>query len=116
VGVAALIAWGSWAVLTYEIGARVFPEPETNVTVGQLLRTLGFSAAPGALTVVAALPGMAVPAFTIAAVWMLISMVVAVQRALDYDRPFRAVAVCLVAWSLSLGFVVLLGWVFGRVV
>jgi hypothetical protein len=115
VGIAALIGWASWAVLTFEIGVHMFPEPETQVDVGQLLRTLGFSAAPGILTVAAALPGMAAPAFIIVAAWLLVSMVVAVQQALDYSRPLRAIAVCLVGWSLSLGFVVLLGWWFGAV-
>jgi hypothetical protein len=115
VGVAALIGWASWAVLTYEIGVRVLPGPETQVDVGQLLRTLGFSAAPGMLTVMAAVPGVGMPAFAIATVWMMVSMIVAVQQALDYARPSRAIAVCLVAWSLSLGLVVLLGWWFGPV-
>src|SRR5262245_60363859 len=102
VGIAALIGWAAWAVLTFEIGVRVLPAPETQADVGQLLRTLGFSAAPGMLTIMGALPGVGMPAFAIAAAWMLLSMIVAVQQALDYPRPFRAIAVCVVAWSLSL--------------
>jgi hypothetical protein len=115
IGIAALIAWAAWAVLIFEIGVRLLPAPETRADVGQLLRTLGFSAAPGMLTVTAALPGVGLPAFAIAAAWMLVSMIVAVQQALDYSRPSRAIAVCLVAWLLALGLVVLLGWFFGAV-
>ena len=110
IGVAALLGWACWALLTFEIGARLLPSPDTRADVGQLLRTLGFSAAPGILTVAAVLPGMAMPVFVIAILWMLVSMVVAVQQALDYPNPSRAVAVCLVAWALSLALVVLFGW------
>ena len=115
VGVAALIGWAAWAVLTFEIGVRVLPAPDTQADVGQLLRTLGFSVAPGMLTIMGALPGVGMPAFAIAAAWMLVSMIVAVQQALDYRRASRAIAVCLIAWLLALGVVVLLGWFFGAV-
>src|SRR5262245_4835838 len=43
VGAMALLAWIAWALLTFEIGARLLPEPETRVDVGQLMRTLGFA-------------------------------------------------------------------------
>jgi hypothetical protein len=115
VGIAALIGWGAWAVLTFEIGVRVLPERETRADVGQLLRTLGFSVAPGMLTIMGALPGVGMPAFAIAAAWMLVSMIVAVQQALDYSGPFRAIAVCLVAWLVTFGLMVLLGWFSGTV-
>src|SRR5688572_4903988 len=35
----ALISWAAWALITFEIGARLMPEPQTRVDVGQLLRT-----------------------------------------------------------------------------
>src|SRR6516162_4853385 len=38
-----LIAWAAWALLVFEIGGRLLPEPETRVDVGELLRTIGFS-------------------------------------------------------------------------
>jgi hypothetical protein len=53
---------------------------------------------------------MAAPAFALASVWMLISMIVAVRQALDYDSTARAVAVCVIAWTLALGIVALLGF------
>src|SRR5947207_1587272 len=39
----ALIAWYVWALLTYWIGTRLLPEPQTVADVGELLRTTGFS-------------------------------------------------------------------------
>ncbi len=47
----ALAGWYIWAFLTYFIGTRFLPEPQTEADVGQLLRTIGFSSSPGLLRV-----------------------------------------------------------------
>ena len=111
-----LIAWVCWAVLTYQIGVRLMPEPETRADVGELLRTIGFAAAPGMLRVFGIVPGAAIPAFAVTAVWMLVAMIVAVRQALDYRSTARAVAVCVVGWALAIGISVGLGLVFGPAV
>lgn len=108
-----LIAWASWALLTYQIGVRLLPEPDTRSDVGELLRTIGFSAAPGMLRIFGVVPGAAIPAFTVTAVWMLVAMVVAVRQALDYKSTARAVAVCVIGWALALAIAVGIGLVFG---
>ena len=95
-----LIAWASWALLTYQIGVRILPEPQTSADVGELMRTIGFSAAPGMLRIFGIVPGAAIPAFTITAVWMLVAMVVAVRQALDYKSTAHAVGVCVLGWVL----------------
>jgi hypothetical protein len=109
----ALVAWATWALITFQIGARLMPEPETRADVGELLRTIGFAAAPGMLRVFGVVPGAAVPAFAITAVWMLVAMIVAVRQALDYRSTWRAVAVCAVGWTLSIGIAVTIGLLFG---
>jgi hypothetical protein len=48
--------------------------------------------------------------FGLAILWSLAASVVAVRQALDYDSTGRAIAVCGLAWLLSLGMVALLGW------
>ena len=58
ISIVALIAWAAWALLTYEIGARLLPEPQTVVDVGELLRTIGFAATPGLLRVFGIIPGV----------------------------------------------------------
>src|SRR5690242_10577150 len=45
--IAALMGWFIWAALIYAIGAKWLPEPQTQTDLGELLRTLGFSASPG---------------------------------------------------------------------
>jgi hypothetical protein len=108
-----LMAWASWALLTYQIGVRLLPEADTKADVGELLRTIGFSAAPGMLRIFGIVPGAAVPAFAITAIWMLAAMIVAVRQALDYKSTVRAIAVCGLGWALALAIAVGLGMVFG---
>jgi hypothetical protein len=111
-----LLAWAAWALLTYQIGVRLMPDTDTRPDVGELLRTLGFSAAPGMLRIFGIVPGAAIPAFAITAIWMLAAMVVAVRQALDYTSTARAVAVCGLGWALAIAIAVGLGLVFGPTV
>ena len=74
--------------------------------MGQLLRTVGFSSAPGVIQVLGVIPVLAGAVFVVASVWMLVAMVIAVRQALDYESTARAVGVCLIGWSLQM---VLLG-------
>jgi hypothetical protein len=111
-----LLVWASWALLTYQIGVRIMPESETRSDVGELLRTIGFSAAPGMLRIFGIVPGAAIPAFAITAVWMLAAMIVAVRQALDYKSTARAIAVCGLGWVLAIAITVGLGLVFGPTV
>lgn len=111
--IVALLAWAAWALLTFEIGVRLLPEPQTRSDPGELLRTIGFSATPGLLRVFGIMPAMAIPAFAISAIWMLVAMIVAVRQALDYTSTARAVAVCALGWILALAFAVVIGLMFG---
>jgi len=110
---APLLTWAVWALVTFQVGARLLPEPQTRVDVGELLRTLGFSAAPGLLQVFGVVPGLRGPLFAFTAVWMLASMVVAVRQALDYSTIARAFAVCVIGWLLAFTIAVILGLVYG---
>jgi len=98
--IAALISWYVWAYLTYWIGTRVLPEPQTHADVGQMLRAIGFASSPGLLRIVGLLPGFTGAAFAVANVWMLVAMVVAVLQALDYTSSWRALAVVALGWII----------------
>jgi hypothetical protein len=108
-----LLAWATWALVVFEIGGRLMPEPQTRADVGQVMRTIGFAATPGLLRVFGVLPGATIPAFAIAAVWMLLAMVVAVRQALDYKSTARAVAVCAFGWALAIAIAMTIGMLFG---
>ena len=112
----ALMLWVTWAVITFQIGTRLMPETQTRADVGQLLRTIGFSAAPGMLRIFGIVPGATLPAFVITAIWMLVAMVVAVRQALDYESTARAIAVCSLGWALSIGMAVAAQLFFGPTV
>jgi len=99
--ITAIIAWYVWAYMTYFIGARILPEPQTKADYGELLRTIGFSSSPGLIRVLAFIPGTSGIIFTIASIWMLIAMVIAVRQALDYHSTLRAVGVCIIGWVIQ---------------
>lgn len=95
---AALVGWFVWAFLTYFIGTRLLPEPQTRADLGELLRTIGFSSSPGVIRVLGVIPFLGAIAMVAASVWMLVAMVIAVRQALDYRSTWRAVGVCLIGW------------------
>ncbi len=111
--VMAVMMWAGFALLTFEVGARILPTAETRVDVGKLLRTLGFAATPGLIQVFGVFPGATVPVFTLAILWALVASVIAVRQALEYTSTSRAVAVCGLALVLSLAIAVVLGLLFG---
>jgi Yip1-like protein len=112
----ALMAWACWALVTYQVGARLLPEPQTSADVGELMRTIGFASTPGLLRIFGFIPGVTIPAFVVAWIWMLVAMIVAVRQALDYTSTARAVAVCVIGWALALAFVLGLSLALGPAV
>ena len=108
--IAALVSWMVWIGLTLVIGTKVMRGPNTESNVGEVLRTTGFSAAPGVLRVFGGIPVIGLPIFIGVTFWMLLAFVIAVRQALDYDSFSRAFAVCFLGWLihavLFLGFVI----------
>lgn len=106
--VGALVAWAVWAWITWLVGTRLLPQPQTQADVGQLLRTIGFSAAPGFFRALGIVPIIGPFLAVLAGLWMFAAMVVAVRQALDYDNTLRALAVCFVGalFYLLVGLVV----------
>lgn len=109
----ALIAWYAWAYITYFVGAKILPEPQTKTDPGELLRTIGFASSPGLIRVLAVIPGMAGIIFLITSIWMLIAMVIAVKQALDYQSTLRAVGVCIIGWVIQTIIIMILFSVLG---
>lgn len=111
--VVALAGWYIWAYLTYFIGTKLLPEPQTKADHGELLRTIGFSSSPGLIRVLGVVPEMREIVFLIAAIWMLVAMVIAVRQALDYTGTLRAIGVCAIGWIIQAVMLGLLFFVFG---
>jgi hypothetical protein len=113
VSVAALVGWFIWGWLTYLIGTKLLPEADTSADIGQMLRTIGFSSAPGVLRVFGFVPLLGGIITFVASVWMLVAMVVAVRQALDYTSTNRALGVCAIGWLVYVAFAVLMAMAFG---
>lgn len=104
----ALIGWYIWAYITYFVGTKWLPEPQTRSNHGELLRTIGFSSSPGIIRLFGFIPGLTWILMAVGGIWMLIAMVIAVRQALDYQSTLRAVGVCVIGWIIQALIVVIL--------
>ncbi len=111
--ISALIGWYVWAFITYVIGTKLLPEPQTSADHGELLRTIGFSSSPGVIRILGIIPGLYLLVSFVASVWMLVAMIIAVRQALDYNSTLRAVGVCLIGWVVQAIFSALIFSIFG---
>ena len=112
---ASLISWYVWAYLTYFIGTKFLPEPQTQADLGELLRTIGFSSSPGLLRVFYFVPGIGILMYLISSFWMLVAMIIAVRQALDYNSTLRAVGVCVIGYIIQIFVLVIIFSIFGGV-
>jgi hypothetical protein len=103
-----VLGWGIWAGLALVIGAKLFPEPQTQSNPGELLRVLGFAAVPGVAQALGAVAPFRTPVLVLTEVWMILAMIIAVRQALDYTSTPRAAAVVLVGWMVQFVATVLL--------
>ena len=110
---ASLISWYVWAYLTYFIGTKFLPEPQTQADLGELLRTIGFSSSPGLLRVFYFIPGIGVLVYLISSLWMLVAMIIAVRQALDYNSTLRAVGVCVIGYIIQIVIFMIIFSIFG---
>ncbi len=110
--VASLLAWATWAALIYYLGTRVLPESETRTDLGEVLRTLGFAAAPGMLRAFEVFGGTRWLVLPVTSVWMLAAMTIGVRQALDYRTTGRALALAALGWAVAVGVAIGVGLLF----
>lgn len=108
----AILSWVIWALITYLIGTKLLPEPSTQADLGQLLRTTGFAAAPGVLSILGIVPLLSNPINFIIPIWTLATMIVAVRQALDYSTTMRAVGVVVSGYIFVLGAILAISMLF----
>ena len=109
-----LISWYIWAYLIYFIGAKLFPEKNTSADHGQLLRTIGFSSAPGLIRVIGFTPELMSVTFIFSGIWMLVAMVIAVRQALDYESTWRAIGVVVIGFLVQAIILIMILRIFGQ--
>ena len=108
-----LVSWYIWAYLIYFIGAKLFPEPTTQADHGQLLRTIGFSSAPGLFRIFGFTPELMSITFIGSGIWMLVAMVIAVRQALDYESTWRAIGVVVIGFLVQAIVLIMILRIFG---
>jgi hypothetical protein len=92
-----LLAWATWAALIYYLGTRMLPESTTRANLGEVLRTLGFAAAPGMFRAFEVFGGTGWFVLPVTSLWMLAAMTIGVRQALDYSTTGRALALAALA-------------------
>ena len=108
-----LISWYVWAYIIYLIGVKIFPEKNTKSDHGELLRTIGFSSAPGLIRIFGFTPELMSITFIGGGIWMLIAMVIAVRQALDYESTWRAIGVVVIGFLIQAIILIILLRIFG---
>lgn len=98
---ASLLGWYIWAFMIYFLGTRLMPGPQTQADLGQLLRAVGFSSAPGIVRIFGIIYAIQNPVFMGASIWMLAAMIIAAREALNYKSTLRAIGVCAVGWIIQ---------------
>ena len=103
-----LASWYFWAFLIFIVGTKLFPDKQTKSDHGELLRTIGFSSAPGLIRIFGFTPELMTVTFVGSSFWMLACMVVAVKSALDYDSLWKAFGIVIVSWLVQAFFLFLI--------
>ena len=98
--IGALVGWVMWAAVTWVIGSKLLPEPQTKTDMGELLRVIGFAYAPQLFGFFAFIPVLGGLVSTVVAFWLLAATILAVRQALDYTSTLRAIAVVLIGWLI----------------
>lgn len=105
----ALVVWVSAVTV---VGVIALPERDTQSDMGELMRTFGFAAAPAVFMVFGAIESATPFIFLAVSLWVIAATVIAMRQALDYHSTVRAIAVCVLAWVLSLGTIAVIAAMF----
>jgi hypothetical protein len=101
----ALIVWFIWAFITNLVGTTFLGG---TAEFGELLRTLGFSNAPGVLQILSFIPVLGGILSFVVWIWGLVAMVVAVRQALDFSTG-RAILTCIIGWIVAIVLLTIIG-------
>ena len=93
--------WFVWAYIIYFVGVKLFPDLKTKTSHLSLLRSIGFSSAPGMIRILGFNENLMTVTFIGSAFWMLASMVVAVKQTLNYKSLWKALGVVIIAWFVQ---------------
>jgi hypothetical protein len=98
--VGAVLGWLLFCYVAWFVGTKWLPGKETEATVGELRRTVGFAQVPGLLAVFGVVPLLGGLLGFVGAIWGLITAIIALRVALEVSTG-RAIAIGLIAAIIS---------------
>ena len=110
--IAAVLGWIAFSIAAYFVGASLFATSGTSVTIGQVLRTIGFAQAPKLLLVVGFIPVFGPIVAIVAWFWYLAAAVIALRQAFDFTTN-RALGTAVVAIIVQALVGLVIGLIFG---
>lgn len=110
--VSSVLQWIVFSFVAYFVGASLFATPQTSVTPGQVLRTVGFAQAPKFFMVLGIIPIFGWLVGLLVFFWFLAAAIMALREAFEFDTG-RAIGTGIVALIGILIVDVILAVVFG---
>jgi hypothetical protein len=94
--VSSILQWIVFSFVAYFVGASLFSSPQTSVTPGQVLRTMGFAQAPKFLSILGIIPILGWLVGLAVFFWFIAAAITALKEAFEFDTG-KAVATGLLA-------------------
>jgi hypothetical protein len=83
--VSSILQWIVFSFVAYFVGASLFATPQTSVTPGQVLRTIGFAQAPKFFAILGIIPLLGWLVGLIVFFWFIAAAIVALKEAFEFD-------------------------------
>jgi len=103
--IASIVGWVLWAAITYWVGKTIFKTTNTSVSLGEMLRTLGFAHSPGVLNVLGLIPVFGGLVVLVTFIWTLFLGVIAIRAAMDFSTG-RAIGTAIIGF---IPYIILMG-------
>ncbi len=92
----AVVNWIVFSVVAFYVGSTLFATAQTEVSLGQVLRLVGFAQAPKLLGALAFIPLLGWIAGLVAAIWFIVAAVFALREAFEFPTE-RAIGTAVVS-------------------
>lgn len=99
IGISSILQWFLFSMVAYFVGSTIFATPQTSVSPGQVLRTVGFAQAPKFLLLLGFVPLVGWAVSLVALVWFILTSIYALRVAFELDTG-RAIGTGLLALIL----------------
>ncbi len=99
-GLTAILSWLIWALLIFVIGAKIFPEKDTNANFKKILIGVGYAHAPGLLRFFGFIPDLVVPLIFLTQFWIFASLIIATREIFSFKSNIKSLAVVLIAFLI----------------